>query len=161
MSGIHKGIYPLNFDGSPYKNLLIRFEPQVIVQYDNTFDGNNILAFSGKQVSFRTGPQLGLFLEPFNGIEAFNLNLLTIKTFWHGYHEFAGPRINYVANVGNYGFNVYGSRNAYVFQTNLNYKLSSNIGLTLGYQRGVDENAGKSVNLFKIGLAGQLCGGCK
>ena len=106
------------------------------------------------------GPQLGLFLEPFNGIETLNLNLLTINTIWHWYHDFVGPRINYVAAANKYNFDIYGSRNAYVFQTNLNYKLSANIGLTLGYQRGVDENAGKNVNLFKIGLTGQLCGGC-
>ena len=32
LSGIHKGVYPLNFEGSPYKNLLAKFEPEFIIR---------------------------------------------------------------------------------------------------------------------------------
>jgi len=79
----------------------------------------------------------------------FSLNQLSIATFYHWYHE--------------------GRHNLYSFQTNLNYKIGpeiggiGNIGLTVGYTRGSDENTGKNINLFKIGLTGQLCDGvtCK
>jgi hypothetical protein len=89
----------------------------------------------------RLGPQLGLILIPFHGADAYNLGSISITTFYHPYREFAS------------------GHNSYSFQTNLNYKLTKDLALTAGYTRGSDENTGKYANLFKVGLAGQLCAG--
>jgi hypothetical protein len=151
IAGFNQDLLPFNFEGSPYRSLMVQFNPEIIIQYDNTFNSTNILAFSNKSSALRLGPQAGLLLIPFPTIDMFSLNQFSIATFYHWYHEFEG------------------NHNLYSFQTNLNYKISSesggigNIGLTVGYTRGSDENTGKNINLFKIGLTGQLCDGvnCK
>jgi hypothetical protein len=124
----------------------VRFDPEVIAQFDDTFRSTNVLAFSGKSSAYRLGPQVGLWLQPFAALDEAMLNKLSIYTVYHWYHEFVSGRSNYV------------------FQTNANYPLlggggggGNSLALTASYQRGVDENTGKNAELFKVGLSGSLC----
>jgi hypothetical protein len=141
-------VTPFNIVGLPsiIQAIQIGFEPELIAQYDNTFNSANILAFSGRSSALRLGPEVGLLIFPFPNITNLSLDKLSIITFYHWYHEFEGDHTSYS------------------FQTNLNYKIADlggigNLGFTIGYSRGSDENTGKKVNLFKIGLTGQLCDG--
>jgi hypothetical protein len=152
-------ITPLGEDGP-----MFRFQPSALFQYNNTFDSTNVLTFSGKKYSARFGPQVNVVVYPIPnpelfGLDNLGLNGLFIQTVYHWYHELAGPRINYIAKLNNLSVNVYSGRNNYVFDTSLNYPITKSIRLTGSYQRGVDENAGKNVNVFLVGLSGQLCGG--
>jgi hypothetical protein len=137
--GIHRGFSPFSFDGGD-SQFYLRFDPELIIQYDNTFDQAKVLDLSYKSRAFRVGPQLGLIVVPFAHASSTLANV-SVTTFYHPYHEFAA------------------GHNSYSFQTNLNYNFTKELALTAGYTRGSDENTGKYANLFKVGLAGKLCSG--
>ena len=123
-----------------------RFDPEVKIQYDHALDPAETLAFSNRPQSLRIGPQLSLWLQPFADIDylaALNVNL----TYHPSYEVFSGRHLSW-------------------FQIASTYNLDPNgvLGLTVGYQRGSDEDTGKDTNLFKVSLTSKLdyCsgGGC-
>lgn len=129
--------------------------PELYLEYNNTFDTTQILAFSNKSSAFRAGPQVGLLVVPFphadHVLQGWALENLSIYTVYHFFHEFVSAKSNYV------------------FQTNLNYKfpktfgavpgIANDLGLSFQYQRGANENTGQRANIYTIGLTGSLCWG--
>jgi hypothetical protein len=142
------GVLPVHagqFFDWPFGQFGVRFDPEVIAQYDDTYDDSRPLLFSNRRHATRLGPQVGLLIAPFadsdiNLFNALHLKNISIYSTYHWFHEF------------------YSGMNHYAFQSNLNYKFSEKggFGFTFGYQRGVDEVAGKSNNTFKFGLTGQI-----
>ncbi len=128
----------------PFGNIGIRVDPEIIAQFDDGFDKKNLLLFSGKPQSFRIGPLVHVWLSPFSDFTY--VNSLYVTGEYHWYNE------------------TYSGRDAYYAQANLNYNLNKagTLGASLGYQRGRDENTGKSYDLVKVSLTGKPCwgGGC-
>jgi hypothetical protein len=153
---IHQDIHSNTFEdvdslGNSYKyNVVARFDPELIAQYNNSFDTTSILNFSYKSSAFRLGPQAKLSVFPFFSAEDsgsdlihnIGLNNISITAVYHYWHEFVGRQNDYSA------------------QANLNYKLTSNVNVSFGYTRGADENSGARMNLFTASIAGQLCTNC-
>jgi hypothetical protein len=137
------GLSPLGFNkemqigGGP----IMYFIPELYLQYDNTLDSTKLISFSNKSRALRFGPQLGLFIAPFPFETNLNLQRISIYAVYHYFHEFVS------------------NKNNYALQTNLNYKITDGLGFTIQYQRGVNENTGRNVNLFTVGISASLCGG--
>jgi hypothetical protein len=122
----------------PWGQFGFRFDPELVLQYDDSQSAKNKLLFSNKIDSFRVGPQLGLYLLPFPDVQY--LNRLFLNLVYHPYYE------------------AYSAKTKEWFQSNVTYNIDSagTVGLTFTYQNGADETTGKQTNLYKVSLTSKL-----
>jgi hypothetical protein len=122
--------------------LIVRLDPQLLIQNADALEPGEILAFNGRSESLRVGPQLTLNLFPDWWADQFMppipLSQLHASASYHWADEiFSGYGVDY-------------------FQANLGYNLTANVALTATYQRGHDENTGVKENVYKVSLSGKI-----
>jgi hypothetical protein len=121
----------------PIPGLVLRVDPELIVQYDRIVGGGKTLAFNNLSEALRVGPQV------------------TLKVF-PGTSEFLSHFVGSVTY--HWGYETYSQRGLDWFQTALTYNFDPEgyIGLTGGYKRGHDENTGVFTNIYTISLTGKI-----
>ncbi len=113
-----------------------RIDPSFLVQYDSVAGKNQLLLFSGRPQSLRIGPQISLWMVPFEGIT--DLEKLNATVTYHWENE------------------AYSRAYLHWLEADLTYKLSANFGVTASYQNGSNENTGASTNVYTVSLTSAL-----
>jgi hypothetical protein len=114
----------------------IHFDPDFRIQYDSLDGGNKPLLLSNRTDALRIGPQVGIWLRPFDAVP---------------YLE------NTIANaIYHWDEELYSRQNLYWAEVDLTYKFNANVGITASYQNGKNESTGATTNLFKISLSSAL-----
>lgn len=118
---------------------IIRFDPELIVQYDSVQGKNQILTFNNRPDSLRVGPQLAVKILPPPGASDFLARFNGNVSYHWMYETYSGKKLNW-------------------FDSSLTYNLdqAGNFGLTGSYSRGQDENTGADTNLYKLSLSGKI-----
>jgi hypothetical protein len=119
--------------------LLVRFDPELVAQYDRVTGSNQLLQFNNDPEAFRLGPQFSIKLSPSASAPPFLQRFTGSATYHWAYETYTRGHFNW-------------------FQSSLTYNLdqAGNFGLTGGYSRGQDEDTGAATNLFKLALSGKI-----
>jgi hypothetical protein len=125
------------FDG----NVSYQFDPTLDLQYASTTDRKKPLQFSGKDQSFRIGPELTLIVMPFAGGGDL-LSRIGLHETFHPWYE------AYSSNTST----------QYWWANAITYNLTAdgNFAVGFSYNRGRDENSGTLTNQYIISLNGKM-----
>jgi hypothetical protein len=131
---IHTPFEP--FGSAPF---IVRFDPELIAQYDDATGKNSLLAFNNRPQALRLGPQLTMKLFPLPGAPDFISHFTSSTTYHWAYESYSGSSFSW-------------------FQTALTYNIdkAGHLGWTGSYQRGQNENTGAFTNIYKIALTGKI-----
>jgi len=119
--------------------LVYRFNPVLLAQYDSTTDKGKVLLFSGRDQSFRIGPQLTLYLQALPRVIPILSDFHANLTYHWSYETYSGRRFHW-------------------FDSALGYNLdrAGHVGLNLIYRKGTEELTGKEVDSAKVVLSGKI-----
>jgi hypothetical protein len=128
--------YPIWIKTFGSSQLGIRFDPDFRIQYDSLDGGNKPLLLSNRTDALRIGPQVGIWLRPFDAVPY--LENTIVNAIYHWDEE------------------LYSRQSLYWAEVDLTYKFNANVGITASYQNGKNESTGATTNLFKISLSSAL-----
>lgn len=118
------------------------FTPEIEADYDSTTVPNKTLLFSGKQESFRVGPEAKLWLKAVvpNGE----------TSFWNSLYG----SVSY-----HYWAELYSNRYDSWLDATLHYNLdpNGNVAVAFSYERGRTEDTGVDTNVYKVTLTAKTC----
>jgi hypothetical protein len=131
---IHTPFEP--FGTAPF---IVRFDPELIAQYDDATGKKNLLAFNNRPEALRLGPELTMKIFPLPGAPDFISHFTSSTTYHWAYESYSASNFSW-------------------FQTALTYNIdkAGHLGWTGSYQRGQNENTGVFTNIYKIALTGKI-----
>ena len=113
-----------------------QFDPTLDFQYSNAMGHSGPLEFSGKDQSFRIGPELTFIVTPLNIAGSYLRNIGISETF-HPWYE------------------TYSRRGSYWWANTIFYNFTDNFALAFSYNRGLDQNSGTMTNQYIASLTGK------
>lgn len=128
--------WPHGIPTSDTTDILFRFDPSFVVQYDTVEGKNQILLFSNQTKSLRIGPQVGVWSVPFDGVPYWDKLIADVTYHW--------------------AMETYSHQDFHWLEADLTYKLSPNFGVTATYENGKNENTGARTNEYLISLSSAL-----
>lgn len=122
-----------------FGGLLFRFDPTLDFEYANAIGHSAPLQFSGKDQSFRIGPELTFRLAPDADPNNFFGHIGFLETF-HPWYD------------------TYRAGGSYWWSNSVFYNIDQkdNIAVSFSYNRGLDENSGVMTNQYILSLTGKI-----
>jgi hypothetical protein len=128
--------------GSIQDFINFQFNPMIELQYASAMEHSQPLQFSGKDQSFRIGPNLTFILGPSKQqyVESNPLTHIGINETFHPWYE------------------AYDAHGHYWWENSIfyNFNQDGSIALALSYSRGLDENSGTMTNQYTLSLTGKI-----
>jgi hypothetical protein len=119
--------------------VILRFDPEILLQYNQTTGKGQLLDFNNMTRALRIGPQVTAHLFP-DPLEKGFLGRMSASFSYHWAHE------------------TYSRTELSWLDATLKYNIddAGHLALALTYQRGNDEDTGTFANIYRIGLTGKI-----
>lgn len=131
---IHEPFRP--FGIAPF---ILRYDPLLLVQYNQVTGGKNLLDFNNRHEALRVGPQVTFTVLPLPGASDFFSRLSGSLTYHWAYETYSQAGLSWLQSALKY-----------------NIDDAGHLAVALTYQRGHDEDTGTLTNVYKISLTGKI-----
>jgi hypothetical protein len=135
--------YPLHFH-EPFRPFgitpfILRYDPLLLVQYNQTTGRKTVLDFNNRAEALRVGPQVTFTVLPLPGSSDFLSRLSGSLTYHWAYETYSQTGLSWLQSAVKY-----------------NIDDAGHLAVALTYQRGRDEDTGTFTNVYKIALTGKI-----
>jgi hypothetical protein len=122
--------------GLPY---FLRFDPSLVVQYNEVAGSKQILDFNNRTEALRVGPQITAYLNAYPGGTTFLSRMNASFTYHWAYEAYSRTNLTWLSTA--VGFNL---------------DDAGHLAIAFTYNRGSDEDTGTFTNMYRVGLTGKI-----